>query len=103
MATDPGVRFEREKLVKQEEWEDEDMGICEDIRTFRILKEIGDTIFKCMKFTFDCPSLQPSKGQNEERVPVLDLKWGSSLSTSTLRSKQHAGTQYLTALPTVTK
>ena len=74
VATDPGVRFDGEKLVKHEEWEDEDMGICEDVRTFRILKEIGDTIFKCVKFTFDCPSLQPSKGQNEEMVPVLDLK-----------------------------
>ena len=74
VATDPGVRFDGKQLVKHEEWEDEDMGVNEYVRTFRILKEIGDTIFKCVKFTFDCPSLQPSKGQNEEMVPVLDLK-----------------------------
>ena len=44
-AVDPGVRFEGGKLVVDEEKVEEDQLIAADERTFRLLKDIGNSIF----------------------------------------------------------
>ena len=45
-----------------------DKELPEEGRTFNLLKEIGDSIFACVKFTVKVPSFHP-----EGRLPVLDL------------------------------
>ena len=69
-AFDPGVRFNGKKLVKFEGLVEEDKLVAEDKRTMNILKEIGNTIFKFVQFSIDCPYLHPST----RKVPVLDLQ-----------------------------
>ena len=51
---DPGVRFNGKKLVRREELIEEDRLVPEDKRTMIILKEIGNTIFKCGHVQFSC-------------------------------------------------
>ena len=70
VALDPGVRFNGKKLVKVEELVEEDKKVPEDLRTMLVLKEIGNTIYKCVQFSIDCPSLHPEGN----KVPVLDLQ-----------------------------
>ena len=40
-----------------------------DERTMNILKEVADTVYKCVQFTVDFPTAHPEKS-----VPVLDLR-----------------------------
>ena len=56
------------KLVKFEELVESDKAVAADERTMQILKDIGNSIYKCVQFTIDCPSLHPSG-----MVPILDL------------------------------
>ena len=67
-AIDPGVRFDGKKLVKFDELVESDKAAAADERTMQILKEIGNSIYKCVQFRIDCPSLHPSG-----MVPILDL------------------------------
>ena len=64
------MRFNGKKLVRIEELVEEDKKVPEDKRTMDILKEIANTIFKCVQFSVDCPSLHP----DTKKVPVLDLQ-----------------------------
>ena len=48
---------------------EEDRAIAEDHRTMNILKDVAGSIYKCVQFTIDCPSMQEA-----EMVPILDLK-----------------------------
>ena len=68
-ALDPGIRFDGKKLVLVKELIEEDKTVPEDLRTMNVLKDIGNSIFKCVQFTIDCPSLHPSG-----MVPILDLQ-----------------------------
>ena len=67
-AIDPGVRFADGKLVVDEDKIEEDEEKAEDERTFEILKDIGNSIFDCIQFTIDVPSLNENG-----MLPVLDL------------------------------
>ena len=67
-AVDPGVRFEGGKLVVDEEKVEEDQLIAADERTFRLLKDIGNSIFECIQFTIDVPSMNENG-----KLPVLDV------------------------------
>ena len=58
------------KIVLVKELLEEDKTVPADKRTMQVLKEIGNTIFKCVQFSIDCPSLHPSTG----KVPILDLQ-----------------------------
>ena len=69
VAVDPGVKFDGEKLVKDNDKVEEDEQIPEDKRTMEILKDIANTIYKCVQFTVDCPSKYL-----DGKVPVLDLQ-----------------------------
>ena len=66
---DPGVRYDEEsmKMVRVEVLGDSDMDAPEDARTMEELRKIANTVFQCMQFTIDCPSIQ-----EEGMVPVLD-------------------------------
>ena len=64
------MRFNGKKLVIKKELVEEDKLVPEDVRTMNILKDIGNTIFKCIQFTVDCPSMHPETN----KVPVLDLQ-----------------------------
>ena len=44
-AIEPGVRFEGGKLVMDENQVEEDKELAADERTFRLLKDIGNSIF----------------------------------------------------------
>ena len=63
VSVDPWVRFVGDTLVEL------DKNIPEDERTFNLLKDIGDSIYHCVKFTVDVPSCHL-----DWRMPVLDLK-----------------------------
>ena len=67
-AVEPGVRFEEGKLIVKEDKIEEDRLLEADERTFRLLRDIGNSIFKCIQFTIDVPSLNENG-----RLPVLDL------------------------------
>ena len=41
---------------------------AEDERTFEVLKDVGNSIFECIQFTIDVPSLNENG-----KLPVLDL------------------------------
>ena len=69
-ALDPGIRYNGKKLVKVAELIEEDRHVPEDQRTMNILKDIGNTIYKCVQLSIECPSLHP--GSNT--VPVLNLQ-----------------------------
>ena len=71
-AFDPGVRFNGKRLVMKEKLVEEDNMVSEDKkkRTMNILKDIGNTILKCVQFTVDCPSMNPKN----KKVPVFDLQ-----------------------------
>ena len=47
-ALDPGIGFNEKKLVKVKELIEEDSQNPEDQRTMNVLKEIGNTIYKCV-------------------------------------------------------
>ena len=67
-ALEPGVKFDGRKLVFDKDKVEEDSTKEDDLRTFEVLREIGNSIFDCIQFTIDVPS------QNENgRLPVLDL------------------------------
>ena len=67
-AVDPGVRFEGGELVVDEDKIEEDELVAADERTFRLLKDIGNSIFDCIQFTIDVPSLNENG-----KLPVLDV------------------------------
>ena len=69
MATEPGLRFEEGKLVKDETKVEEDKTIPDDERTFNLLKNIGNSIFACIQFTVEVPS-----ASTNGRLAVLDLE-----------------------------
>ena len=69
MATEPGLRFEEGKLVKDETKVEEDRMIPDDERTFTLLKNIGNSIFDCIQFTVEVPS-----ASTNGRLAVLDLE-----------------------------
>ena len=56
-ALEPGVKFEGGKLVIDEDKVEEDKAKADDLRTFEVLKDIGNSIFDCIQFTIDVPSL----------------------------------------------
>ena len=69
VAVDPGVKFDGERLVKDDSKVEDDEKIPEDKRTMEVLKDIANTIFECVQFTVDYPSNYPNG-----KVPVLDLQ-----------------------------
>ena len=48
--------------------------VPEDERTKKILKEVADSVYKCVQFTVDFPTAHPEKS-----VPVPDLRVHCSL------------------------
>ena len=64
------MRFDGNKLVIKKELVEEDKLVPKDVRTMNILNDIGNTIFKCIQFTVDCPSMHAETN----KVPVLDLQ-----------------------------
>ena len=62
------MRFEEGKLIVKEDKIEEDRLLEADERTFRLLRDIGNSIFKFIQFTIDVPSLNENG-----RLPVLDL------------------------------
>ena len=67
-AVEPGVRFEGGKLIVKEDEILADQLLSADERTFRLLKDIGNSIFDCIQFTIDVPSLNENG-----KLPMLDL------------------------------
>ena len=67
-AIEPGVRFEGGELVMDEDKIEEDQLLADDERTFRLLRDIGNSIFDCIQFTIDVPSLNENG-----KLPVLDV------------------------------
>ena len=64
------MRFNGTKLVLVKDLVEEDKNVPADQRTMKVLKEIGNTTFKCVQFSIDCQSLPPSTG----KVPILYLQ-----------------------------
>jgi hypothetical protein len=66
---DPGVRWEGGKLVVKLDKIEEDKNVKADQRTFEELAKIAGTVFECLDFTADSPSIHVGG-----KVPVLDLQ-----------------------------
>ena len=67
-AVEPEVSFVGDKLVRHEALVEEDKEIPCDERTFKLMKEIGYSMYPCVKFTVDVPSFHL-----DGRLPLLDL------------------------------
>ena len=67
-AIDPGVRFEGGELVVDVEKVEEDQLVAADERTIKLLRDIGNSIFDCIQFTIDVPSMNENG-----KLPVLDV------------------------------
>ena len=52
-ALEPGVKFDGRKLVFDKDKVEEDSTKEDDLRTFEVLREIGNSIFDCIQFTID--------------------------------------------------
>ena len=65
---------------------EEDKRKADDLRTFEVLKEIGNSIFDCIQFTIDVPSLNENG-----RLLVLDLnlRVGNNTNTIFLKNRAH--------------
>ena len=53
----------------KEELVAEDKDVSEDARTMNVLRDIADSIYKCVQFTVDVPS-----NYEDGKVPVLDVQ-----------------------------
>ena len=71
VSLDPGVRYDeaKKKMVKRHNLVEEDKEKEDDIRTMEELRKIANTIYDCMQFTTDFPSIH-----QEGKVHVLDLQ-----------------------------
>ena len=65
-----GMRFNGTKLVLVKDLVEEDKTVPADQRTMKVLKKIGNTIFKCVQFSIDCPS-QPSGSIPQSPLPFF--------------------------------
>ena len=54
-------------MVVVKELVEDNKQIAEDVRTMNVLKDIGNSIYKCVQYTVDCPTFHPSG-----MVPILD-------------------------------
>ena len=64
-----GARFRNDRVEIVEEEIDNDRSIPSDLRTARILQEVGNSICPFIKVSVDCPS-----NHNDGFLPILDLK-----------------------------
>ena len=64
-----GARFRNDRVEIIEEEIENDRTIPDDLRTARILKEVGDSICPFIKVSVDCPS-----NHEDGFLPILDLK-----------------------------
>ena len=67
----PGVRYNPRtgKLQHHPELEDADTLIADDVRTFKVLNSIADSLDKDIQWEFDVPSQHPNN-----KLPCLDLE-----------------------------
>ena len=70
-ATEVGARCVEGELKVTEEAKQEDVGIEADLRTFKVVQSIGNSIHPSIQVEVDVPSNYPDR-----RVPILDLKVG---------------------------
>ena len=68
-ATEVGARYINGRLVVTEDTIKEDEMLEADLRTFRLIKQIGDSIHPSIQLEIDVPSNYP-----DNKVPNLDLK-----------------------------
>ena len=65
----PGVTYRDNKLILDQNKIDDDLRVPGDLRTFKILLEVGNSIMECLKLEIDVPSNNP-----DNKLPVLDVK-----------------------------
>ena len=67
--TEPGARYNGERLTITEESKNEDEGIAPDERTMKLLQTIANTVHNSIQMTIDYPSKYA-----DGKVPMLDVK-----------------------------
>jgi hypothetical protein len=76
-VTEAGLRYVDGALVHTEEAAEEDEGVPADLRTFRLLQQIGNDIHPNIQLEVDVPS-----NYDDEKLPILDLKvWIEEVET----------------------
>ena len=65
----PGMRWIGGKLIYNQQIVEDDRQIEDDIRTFNVIKQIGDGIHTSIKLEVDIPS-----NHDDRKIPILDLK-----------------------------
>ena len=65
----PGMRWIGGELIYNQVILEEDRQIEDDIRTFNVIKQIGDGIHTSIKLEVDIPS-----NHDDRKIPILDLK-----------------------------
>ena len=68
-AVEPGIRYFNGQLIITEESKKEDESVESDLRTFRVVQQIGNSIHPSIQLEIDVPSNYPDK-----KMPILDLK-----------------------------
>ena len=77
LATEVGARYIDGRLTTTEESRKEDEGLPADLRTFKLLQQIANTIHPSIQVEIDVPSNYP-----DGKVPILDLKvWLEKITT----------------------
>ena len=65
----PGVRYIDNKLIMDPSQVEIDLRVPGDLRTFKVLQEIGNSIIECIDLEIDVPS-----SNLDNKLPVLDVK-----------------------------
>ncbi len=68
-ATRPGVRYERGRLIDSQHRAAAEENEPPDIRTFRVIRDIGNSIHPSIQLKIDVPSMNADR-----KLPILDLK-----------------------------
>ena len=74
---EPGVRYENGQLISTEETKKEDETVEADLRTFKVVQAIANSIHPSIQVEIDVPSNYP-----DGKLPILDLKvWIEQVET----------------------
>ena len=90
-ATEVGARYIGDELVVTEETKQEDEAIEPDLRTFKVIQSIGNSIHPSIQVEIDVPSNYPDK-----KVPILDLKvWIEDVETENGKERKILHQHYM--------
>ena len=90
-ATEPGTRYEHGRLRVDQQQAVEEKDQPADLRTFRVIQAIGNTIHPSIQLEIDVPS-----NHTDDKLPILDLKmWIKEVEISGNRERKLVHEHYI--------